>query len=337
MNHLQQEKLILLNMSDDELFRQFSSILKTHNYRVQRAVTIQAAIQKVIEYSPDLIICSHNLMDYTAYQAYNLLRKTTLNCITPYVVIVENYDSEEILMGLELGIDNFIFKPLVEKRIVTKLKLLFEKIDRLKAIERSTFEKLFVASPIGMLICETGSIERANPAFYQLMGFDKSLSLPGLKELFHFRESHEQKKQFCMCLKGLTHDCTVSNVQLKGDKEHVANLYISNISNFVVNRLLIQIEVQLNNADLPCSGKNRNVLTESKKERTTDFVLTSREYDILRISGKGTPIKLIASELGISQRTVEKHRSNIMRKTNSMNIIEAIGKVYGINQKLYGT
>ncbi|WP_297098658.1 LuxR C-terminal-related transcriptional regulator [uncultured Draconibacterium sp.] len=334
---MQRDKLILLNMPDDDLFRQFCSILKTHKYRVTRAVTIQAAVQKIIEYSPDLIICSHNFLDYDAYQTYNLLRRTTLNCVTPYVVVVDNYDSDEIMMGLELGVDNFIFTPLNEKRIVTKLKLLFEKIDKLKAFERSTFEKLFVTSPIGMLVCETDRIERANPAFYQTMGFDKNLSLPGLKEIFDFSEFPEQQKQFCRCLKGLTNDCTVSDVQLKGGNEYRTNLYISNISNFVVNRLLIQVEVRLDQTANSFSGNDQKVLSETKQEQPADFELTSREYDILKISGKGTPIKLIAAELGISQRTVEKHRSNIMRKTDSMNIIEAIGKVYGMSQKLQDT
>lgn len=334
MNQLQQEKLILLNVSDDELFGQLCGILKTHKYCVKRAVTIQAAIQKIIEYSPDLIICSHNFTDYDAYQTFNLLRRSTLNCVTPYVIIVENYDSDEIMMGLELGIDNFIFKPLNEKRIITKLKLLFEKTDKLKAFERSTFEKLFVSSPIGMLVCDTDRIERANPAFYQTMGFDKSFSLPGIKEIFDFSESPKQQKQFCMCLKGHTTDCTVSNVHLKGENECRANLYISNISNFVVNRLLIQVEILSDHAVKSFSGNDHNSISETQNKQSADFDLTSREYDILKISGKGTPIKLIAAELGISQRTVEKHRSNIMRKTNSMNIIEAIIKVYGMNQKL---
>ena len=52
--------------------------------------------------------------------------------------------------------------------------------------------------------------------------------------------------------------------------------------------------------------------------------LTRREQEILNLSAEGLPIKIIASQLGISERTVEKHRSNILHKTNTGNIIEAL-------------
>jgi DNA-binding NarL/FixJ family response regulator len=51
---------------------------------------------------------------------------------------------------------------------------------------------------------------------------------------------------------------------------------------------------------------------------------TNREKQVLKLSAEGAPIKQIAQQMGISVRTVEKHRSNIFRKTNSENIVEAV-------------
>jgi DNA-binding NarL/FixJ family response regulator len=39
---------------------------------------------------------------------------------------------------------------------------------------------------------------------------------------------------------------------------------------------------------------------------------------------EGLPMKQIADKLSISDRTVEKHRANLMVKTNSKNMIEVI-------------
>jgi DNA-binding NarL/FixJ family response regulator len=39
------------------------------------------------------------------------------------------------------------------------------------------------------------------------------------------------------------------------------------------------------------------------------------------------PIKLIADHLNLSERTVEKHRANIMAKANAKNMIEAIARL----------
>jgi DNA-binding CsgD family transcriptional regulator len=48
--------------------------------------------------------------------------------------------------------------------------------------------------------------------------------------------------------------------------------------------------------------------------------LTPRERQIMRMVVAGHPSKIIATDLGISQRTVENHRAAIMRKTESKSL-----------------
>ncbi len=55
---------------------------------------------------------------------------------------------------------------------------------------------------------------------------------------------------------------------------------------------------------------------------------TKRENEVLRLSCMGLPIKQISNKLNISNRTVEKHRSNLMEKTGSRNLIEVIAYTY---------
>jgi DNA-binding NarL/FixJ family response regulator len=55
--------------------------------------------------------------------------------------------------------------------------------------------------------------------------------------------------------------------------------------------------------------------------------LTKRETQIFELSANGMPIKLIADQLNLSERTVEKHRANIMAKANAKNMIEAIARL----------
>lgn len=55
--------------------------------------------------------------------------------------------------------------------------------------------------------------------------------------------------------------------------------------------------------------------------------LTKRQLQIVKLIAKGMSSKEIAQQLGLSNRTVEVHRYNILRKTNSKNSIAAIQKV----------
>lgn len=50
--------------------------------------------------------------------------------------------------------------------------------------------------------------------------------------------------------------------------------------------------------------------------------LTPREIEILALAVSGIPNKLIAQQLGISHRTIENHRRQILKKTGANNYLE---------------
>lgn len=52
--------------------------------------------------------------------------------------------------------------------------------------------------------------------------------------------------------------------------------------------------------------------------------LTSREQDVLRELVRGHPNKTIAYDLGISPRTVEVHRANVMSKLGVRSLSDAL-------------
>ena len=52
--------------------------------------------------------------------------------------------------------------------------------------------------------------------------------------------------------------------------------------------------------------------------------ITPRERDVLRLLVDGRPNKVIAHELGISPRTVEIHRANVMEKLGCRSLAEAV-------------
>ena len=58
----------------------------------------------------------------------------------------------------------------------------------------------------------------------------------------------------------------------------------------------------------------------------TQFLLTARELDVMRLLALGKSNKELAYELDMSVRTVETHRASVLKKLN----VESIGEIVRI-------
>jgi DNA-binding NarL/FixJ family response regulator len=68
--------------------------------------------------------------------------------------------------------------------------------------------------------------------------------------------------------------------------------------------------------------------TSKRKKQKEEAHLTDREVEIIRLIEKEYNNKLIAETLYISERTVETHRKNIFRKTNTNSVIGLVKYAY---------
>jgi len=73
-------------------------------------------------------------------------------------------------------------------------------------------------------------------------------------------------------------------------------------------------------------------IQEVKKETASPIHLSQREKEVLELICRGFANTEIASELNISKRTVEKHRSNILEKTQTHNTASLV--MYSVENKL---
>jgi DNA-binding CsgD family transcriptional regulator len=87
----------------------------------------------------------------------------------------------------------------------------------------------------------------------------------------------------------------------------------------------LKIIKQLNSNNM----KTTQIPLKSKKK----FSITKREEQVVGLIKSGYRSKEVAEQLGISIRTVEVHRYNLLRKTTSHNTVSMLVKLSNYNVK----
>src|ERR1700738_726904 len=77
---------------------------------------------------------------------------------------------------------------------------------------------------------------------------------------------------------------------------------------------------------------SRSLKGEEDEEDTVALRLSSREREVVQLVAEGRTNKEIATELGISVKTVDAHRTNIMRRLNIHSVTELVR--YAIRNKI---
>jgi FixJ family two-component response regulator len=77
---------------------------------------------------------------------------------------------------------------------------------------------------------------------------------------------------------------------------------------------------------------NRVQLREKTRIQERRESLTPREREILELMTRGKPNKVMAADLGVSQRTVEIHRARVMEKMGASSLAQLVRMVMDLDQ-----
>lgn len=131
-------------------------------------------------------------------------------------------------------------------------------------------------------------------------------------------------------------DIRIIILSMYKDEEYVMEGLNFNVSGYVVkdsvaDEILVAIEKVVNGGkffsrEVIDTALNSYKEIKEDKKRKEDIQLTKREIEVLNDISDGLKSQEIAEKLFISERTVEAHRGNIMKKLQAKNMAELIKK-----------
>lgn len=361
---------ILLVEDDKALAITISNLLRVKGYDVTHASDGAAGIQKAFALLPDLILCDISMNEISGYDVFNVLKESSATAMIPFVFLTAKSDLKDIRFGMQLGADDYIVKPFEYDELLTSIATRLNKAEAHRKANEEKFIALSMISPYGIYIYQDDHFIETNPSLSATLGFSREeLLRMGFGDLILEQDKATALDKISRCQRGFEKEMHISfrvkhkdgqvintelfgieGLKLKGRSSLIGMLTVSKPEIHETSGLeklsLSDIEEFEKAVDL-IAGKRSYVSTELinklisvfrdneaiREKQTEDLIsFSERELEVLNYVCKGLSTKEIADKMFISSRTVEKHRANLMTKTDAKNIIEVI--IYAVKNKL---
>jgi len=272
-----------------------------------------------------LVIYKGKKGDKELVEVFNTLEIFLEKNKIPVFAMVGWDEIEKVKKALEIGVENLIFKPFNFQIIEKKIKSQILKRKFTNFIDYEPFKIFFENNKVPMIVAKHMRVSIVNQAFLDIVSAD-TIDYTGVKlaEMFQFENDPMKYYQLKKLDSGLIQFCTINKALLKGMEKIIVDLLLVKSTSGLI---LIQLNVLQKNDSLKDTHKYYASRSEESSKNSGKFIessLTKRELEVLKLSTNGLPIKIIAQELKLSARTVEKHRANIMQKFGVKNMIEVM-------------
>jgi len=127
---------LLLVDGDIRSLRVLEVSLRKAGFTVTPAASVADALDKLDLHAPDLIISETTFPDGDGFDLRRRVRATPDWAEIPFIFLTAEAAIENKIRGLELGVDDYLTKPIYIKEIVTRINILLQKRQRLRFEER---------------------------------------------------------------------------------------------------------------------------------------------------------------------------------------------------------
>lgn len=345
------KKKILLVDGDQNFGNIIANALNPKKYNFLYANSGNRGVQLAFSHQPDIILYNLSLGPIDGYDVFRAIKTTSFRNPTPVLFLCE--DANKGLNGHFLGMD--------EEGIIVKSDNMDDFIRCIKSCIQDSrltreempddFSTLFQLSPFGIIVFAGDQVLKANTLLLDLIGSNREPDRLKLEDVFERSSLHKIRNW--INLNSMDRSSVFNDsVTLKDRREQKYTMNLKR-SGFKVGGEIVQfvgfisqamseqkVIVNYKLANEVCNMLKREnlAITEPLEKKITQLLklqtvdnndqsksfFTKRESEVLRLTMEGLSIKVIADQLAISSRTVEKYRTKLMEKSGAKNIVEVI-------------
>ena len=133
---------ILVLEDNSDLLKNIELILEMEGYQVVSACSGPQALTLLEQTRPDLIISDIMMPEMDGYEFYQCVRRHPELLTIPFIFLSAKGEKEDIRFGKQLGVDEYLTKPLEPKDLLIAVEAKLRRLREIKAGSRQEVERL---------------------------------------------------------------------------------------------------------------------------------------------------------------------------------------------------
>ena len=329
-----EKKLLLLITKRPDIFSQFENDAG-HSYEITAVKSIHAGYSLALSYLPDVIFidstsiekeCLANLQNFKSTHFLNKSFLFLLGSKEDRTILERKYQDK---------VDGILFENPDSGSLFQEMDNIIKLKKYLTNYWRDSFMALFNLLKNPVILLHDEKIIAMNDAFKNDFFITSGRQLR-LTDLVKDKNKYKVKDTLRKFLKGKHMKAsTITSLSMNG-KLREAKISFRKLDKSLSGQMVMMInftgkEFPLNEKIGTSSIETENYFSR-KDNQIEECEFTQREKEVISLLCKGYKTKEISEALCISPKTIEKHRSNIIKRTHSGTIVESI--VYALNNNM---
>lgn len=305
-----------------------------NSYHITTVKSAHVAYPLALSHLPDII-----LMDFSSLGLESLKNldkfKSTHFLNKSFLFLYGDKENKKILdKNFSDLVDGIIYDQASFQSVFREIEETIKVKKCLTNYWKDSFMGLFNLLQHPVILLQDDQIVAMNDAFKKDF-FITNKEQIGLSDLVLEEKRPKVKETLRKFLRGKHMKASTVTTLLMNDKLREAKVTFSKLDKAVTGQMIMMINFTGNETPLKEDIGTPSKETEKYfacKEAHKEGCFTKREKEIISLLCKGYKTREISEALCISAKTIEKHRTNITKRTHSGTILESI--VYALNHRM---